>query len=101
MSPDLLPPVQVARFQQEAAGLARARAEKESELRRLREENEKYVGEQEEKETKFQVCLKELSALHTVSSKFRHPRLRTNFLPNGENFHSNKPTTTTNKFDNI
>ena len=46
---------QVARFQQEAAGLARARAEKESELRKLRQENDKYVEDMEEREKKFQV----------------------------------------------
>ena len=47
--------MQVARFQQEAAGLARARAEKESELRKLRQENDKYVEDLEEREKKFQV----------------------------------------------
>ena len=47
--------LQVARFQQEAAGLARARAEKESELRKLRQENDKYVEDLEEREKKFQV----------------------------------------------
>ena len=48
--------MQVSRFQQEAAGLARARAEKESELRKLRQENGKYVEDLEEREKKFQVC---------------------------------------------
>ena len=58
VAPTLSPVIsQVARFQQEAAGLARARAEKESELRKLRQDNDKYVEDLEERERKFQVSL--------------------------------------------